>query len=254
MNSSVNQSMEPTGGNRSCPSAFLSQRRLPPVAHSRLYFVVLIGLLSSLAVHSFAAEEGTSSQGIPQLRYERMRPGQIRAAITNGLPLLMPVGVLEYHGQQNPVGVDALLAEGIAKLVAKEVPCVLAPTQFYGFSGEWVGGISEGEIHIGGDALYGYVKPILKAFYNQGWRKIYVICHHQGTKGVTMLSYQRAASEAAMEYGLYLCPDTVDLGVWDKEKDSHWARDAGEATPEEGERIAKAIVAGWKKELTKVEQ
>lgn len=229
-----------------------------------------------------------------------MRPGQIRAAITNGLPLLMPVGVLEYHGQQNPVGLDALIAEGVAKLVAQEVPCVLAPTQFYGFSGEWAGGIKDGEIHIGGDALYGYVKPILKAFYNQGWRRIYVICHHQGAKGVTMLSYQRAASEAAMEYArerggpgwsespavapdvfrriavvgdsafsktgyeghggkgetqamMYLCPGTVDLGVWSKEKDSRWAQDADQATAEEGERIAKVIVAGWKEELTKVE-
>ena len=53
---------------------------------------------------------------------------------------------------------------------------------------------------------------------------------------------------------MVLCPGTVDLGVWDKEKDSRWDKDAGEATPEEGERIAKAIVAGWKKELTKVEK
>jgi creatinine amidohydrolase len=239
-------------------------------------------------------------RAVPQLEYVRMRPGQIREAITNGLALLMPIGVLEYHGQHNPIGLDALLAEGIAKRVAKEVPCVLAPTQFYGYSGEWAGGIREGEIHIGGDALYGYVKPILKAFYNQGWRRVYVICHHQGTRGVTMMSYQRAATEAAVEFArerygpgwseapdvpkdvfrrimvvgdaefskigyaghggkgetqamLCLCPGTVDLSVWSKANDSRWAQDSDQATAEEGERIARAIVAGWKEELTKVE-
>jgi len=234
------------------------------------------------------------------MEYARMRPGQISAAVSNGLALLMPVGVLEYHGQQNPVGLDALIAEGVAKRVAKEVPCVLAPTQFYGYSGQWAGGVKDGEVHIDGDALYGYVKPILKAFYAQGWRKIYVICHHQGAKGVTMLSYQRAASEVAMEYAherggpgwsestnvppgvfsriavvgdgefskigyaghggkgetqamMALCPGTVDLSVWNRDTDSRWARDAGEATPEEGEQITRAIVASWKKELTQMQ-
>ena len=30
----ANQSMEPTGGSRFCPTAFQAQRRLPPVAHA----------------------------------------------------------------------------------------------------------------------------------------------------------------------------------------------------------------------------
>ena len=136
------------------------------------------------------------------MRYELMRPSQIREAIEKGLPLLFPVGVLEYHGPQNPVGTDTLIAQGIAFLVEKEFQCVVAPTLFYGYTGEWAAGVEEGEIHVDGDGLYQYVKPILKAFYRQGWRRIYVLCHHQGSQGVTMLSYQRAATEAAIEYGL----------------------------------------------------
>jgi hypothetical protein len=34
-NLKANQSIEPTGGSRFCPSALVSQRRLPPVAHAR---------------------------------------------------------------------------------------------------------------------------------------------------------------------------------------------------------------------------
>jgi creatinine amidohydrolase len=133
------------------------------------------------------------------MRYEMLRPGQIRDAIDRGLPLLMPVGVLEYHGHQNPVGTDALIAQGIVHRIEERVECVVAPTVFYGYTGEWAADEQLGEIHIDGDALYGFVKPVLTSFLRQGWPKIYVICHHQGPQGVTMLTYQRAATEAAFE-------------------------------------------------------
>ncbi len=134
-------------------------------------------------------------------RYELMRPGQIQDAVTRGAPLLIPTGVLEYHGPQNPIGVDALIAQGIAHRVAAEVDCVVAPTVFYGYTGRWAGGVKAGEIHLEGDELYPFVRPMLKAFHDQGWKRIYIILHHQGPTGVTWLTYQRAATELAMEEG-----------------------------------------------------
>lgn len=133
------------------------------------------------------------------MRYEMMRPRQIQNAIRRGLPLLMPVGVLEYHGHQNPVGTDALIAQGLAHRIEAQVECVVAPTIFHGYTGEWAADARLGEIHLDGDAVYGFVKPIVKAHLRQGWRRLYVICHHQGPQGVTQLSYQRAATEAGME-------------------------------------------------------
>ena len=133
------------------------------------------------------------------MRYELMRPGQIESAVARRLPLLIPVGVIEYHGHQNPVGVDALIVQGLAHELERRVECVVAPTIFYGYTGEWAGDARLGEIHVDGDGLYRFAKPILKAFFKQGWRRIYVICHHQGPTGVTQLAYQRAATESAME-------------------------------------------------------
>lgn len=233
------------------------------------------------------------------MRYEMLRPGQIKDAIARGLALLIPVGVIEYHGPQNPVGTDALIAQGIVHRVEELVECVVAPTIFYGYTGQWAAGIQEGEIHIDGDALYAFIKPIIAAFYNQGWKQIYVICHHQGPQGVTMLSYQRAATEVAMEYGLnkggigwsnnselqknvfgriavvsdsqfsskeypghggrgeteammYLYPDTVDLAELDKAKElPPWAKDASEASYEEGRDIGETIIASWVERLKK---
>jgi creatinine amidohydrolase/Fe(II)-dependent formamide hydrolase-like protein len=42
------------------------------------------------------------------MRYEMMLPGQIRAAIAANLPVVLPLGVLEYHGEHMAVGMDTL--------------------------------------------------------------------------------------------------------------------------------------------------
>lgn len=49
---------------------------------------------------------------------------------------------------------------------------------------------------------------------------------------------------------MYLYPDTVDLGELGEVR-PRWAQDAHEATSELGEKVARAIVAGWVKELKK---
>ena len=42
------------------------------------------------------------------MRYELMRPQHIRTAIEQRWPVILPLGVLEYHGEHLPVGMDTL--------------------------------------------------------------------------------------------------------------------------------------------------
>ena len=42
------------------------------------------------------------------MRYEMMLPHQIRSAIERNLPVVLPLGVLEYHGEHLAVGMDTL--------------------------------------------------------------------------------------------------------------------------------------------------
>lgn len=42
------------------------------------------------------------------MRYELMLPHQIRTAIAQGWPVVLPLGVLEYHGEHMAVGMDTL--------------------------------------------------------------------------------------------------------------------------------------------------
>ena len=40
------------------------------------------------------------------MQYLKMLPYQIREAIDNNVPVVLPMGVVEYHAEQRPMGVD----------------------------------------------------------------------------------------------------------------------------------------------------
>ena len=51
------------------------------------------------------------------MHHDRMRPAPIAAAISAGTPVVLAIGVVEYHGQHLPTGVDLLIVtETLARL------------------------------------------------------------------------------------------------------------------------------------------
>jgi creatinine amidohydrolase len=180
------------------------------IMHSRTVLLVILMMLAA----SVVAHAG---------HYEMMRPGEIQAAVDQGQPLLIPIGVLEYHGPQNPIGLDALICQGIADRVQKEIPCVVTPTFFFNATGSWAGGLREGEIELDGPTIYQFAKPILKAFFAQGWKRIYIILAHQGWNSVTGTAWQMAAGEVVLEHarekagpGWFDKMDVVGEDLWQR--------------------------------------
>ena len=53
------------------------------------------------------------------MRYEMMLPHQIRAAIDARWPVVLPLGVLEYHGDHMSVGMDTLAVTGVLDILEK---------------------------------------------------------------------------------------------------------------------------------------
>ena len=66
------------------------------------------------------------------MRYELMRPKHIREAIEKRWPVILPLGVLEYHSEHLPVGMDTLAVIRCAELLEKEMDLVLLPPFYYG--------------------------------------------------------------------------------------------------------------------------
>lgn len=114
------------------------------------------------------------------MRYELMRPEQIRAAIREGWPAVLPVGVLEYHAEHLPVGVDGLIVEGCLARLADEIDLVTLPTFWYGAASHAVAAPEgTGTVHVDSDALVPVARQIVAGLLRVGFRDIRVLIHHQ---------------------------------------------------------------------------
>ena len=65
-------------------------------------------------------------------RLERCRPQQIWDALAEFSCVYVPSGPLEWHGRQNPVGLDGLKATAICQQAAKRTGGLVFPTIFFG--------------------------------------------------------------------------------------------------------------------------
>lgn len=70
-----------------------------------------------------------------EVRIERMRPDQIQAAVSRRPAAYIPFGSLEWHGRQNPVGLDAIKAHEQLVGLAVRVGGVVFPPVFFGVGG-----------------------------------------------------------------------------------------------------------------------
>ena len=66
-----------------------------------------------------------------EVRYQMLRPAQIVARRTECAIAYVPLGNLEWHGVQNPLGADTLQAEGLAILAAQRGGGIAFPPVWY---------------------------------------------------------------------------------------------------------------------------
>lgn len=64
--------------------------------------------------------------------FHEMRPHQIREARDACPVAFLPMGVLEWHGQHNPIGLDAVKATAMAEEFARQIGGVVMPTLWWG--------------------------------------------------------------------------------------------------------------------------
>lgn len=70
----------------------------------------------------------------PEVRYHMLRPAQVVARRRECPVAYIPVGTIEWHGPQNPLGADTLQAEGLALLAAQKGGGLVFPPLYYGES------------------------------------------------------------------------------------------------------------------------
>ena len=112
------------------------------------------------------------------MRFDRMRPHQLAGAITAGTPLVLPIGVMEYHGAHLPSGVDLLaVTETLARLGDEIV--VLPPFAYGAASHAVAGPEATGTLHLDASALLPMAEALFAALLKAGFRNIHGVIHHQ---------------------------------------------------------------------------
>ena len=139
------------------------------------------------------------------MRYELMMPDQIRAAIDERWPVVLPLGVLEYHGEHMAVGMDTLAVIRILDLLEREMSLVILPPFYYGAASYAVEPPERnGTLHVDAEALLPFAKSMFHGLLRIGFRNIHVVIHHQTENFAagmpTDLAFKFAARQAIFAF------------------------------------------------------
>ena len=139
------------------------------------------------------------------MRYELMRPAQIRKAIDERWPVVLPLGVLEYHSEHLPVGMDTLAVVRCLELLEQEMDLVILPPFYYGAASLAVDKAERnGTVHVDSQALLPFARQVFMSLLKVGFRNIHTFVHHQSENfesGMpTDLAFRLASKQVTMEY------------------------------------------------------
>ena len=158
------------------------------------------------------------------MKYELMFPDQIQQAIAENWPVVLALGVLEYHAHHLAVGLDTLAVTIPLEQLEKEVrKIVILPPFYYGAASYAVAPPEgRGTIHIPSETLHLFARDLFRNLLRVGFRNTHVFVGHQSenfTNGMpTDLAFKLAAREAIFEY----LEKTQGEGWWGKDKMSNY--------------------------------
>ncbi|MDA4848668.1 creatininase family protein [Hoeflea poritis] len=114
------------------------------------------------------------------MRYELMLPHQIRKAIETNVPVLLPIGVLEYHGEHMAVGMDTLAVTRIFDRLEKDMDVIVLPPFAYGAASYAVAPPeAKGSVHVDAKKISAIAEDVFFGLLRVGFRNIHGFVHHQ---------------------------------------------------------------------------
>lgn len=139
------------------------------------------------------------------MRFEMMLPHQIRRAIAANTPVVLPLGVLEYHGEHMAVGMDTLAVTCVLDRLEREMDIVIMPLFPYGAASYAVEGPEgTGSLQVDAGKIAPFAEEMFLGLLRIGFRNIHGIIHHQTenfTAGMpTDLAFKFAGRQAVFRY------------------------------------------------------
>lgn len=115
------------------------------------------------------------------MQWEKLSAEEFEAGVINcGGMCILPIGVLEYHGGQLPLGTDLYRAHGMACAVAAVEPAIVFPK--YPFTANFETKAYPGGIVINNRLIFELLENVCDEISRNGLHKILLISGHGGNK------------------------------------------------------------------------
>ncbi|MEI8177823.1 creatininase family protein [Aestuariivirga sp.] len=167
------------------------------------------------------------------MRYEMMLPHQIRAAIAANTPVVLPLGVLEYHGEHMAVGMDTLAVTRALDLLETEAELVILPPFYYGAASYAVEPPEgNGSVQVDSTSLHPFGRELFNGLLRVGFRNIHAFIHHQTENFTTGMPTDLAFKFGARQAIFAMLEKTRGEGWWgNRDMADYYARQAGGEDP-----------------------
>ena len=158
------------------------------------------------------------------MQYLKMLPYQVRQAIKDNVPVILPLGVVEYHAEHLPLGVDCFTCiNAIERLEKRHPEVVVLPPFYYGAASLAVAAPEgNGTVHVDAVKLVPVAEDIFRGLLRVGFRNIHCFIAHQTeefTQGMaTDLAFRLAARHVIFDW----VEKESDEGWWGTEKFSDY--------------------------------
>jgi creatinine amidohydrolase/Fe(II)-dependent formamide hydrolase-like protein len=167
------------------------------------------------------------------MRYEMMLPHQIRAAIAANTPVVLPLGVLEYHGEHMAVGMDTLAVVKALEIIEKEIELVILPPFYYGAASYAVEPPEgTGSVQVDSTALHPFARELFTGLLRVGFRNIHAFIHHQSENFPVGMPTDLAFKFGARQAIFAFIEKTRGEGWWgNNDMADYYAKQAGGDDP-----------------------
>ena len=113
-----------------------------------------------------------------QVRWEYLTPPEFKKLVKEEQICILPLGILERHGEHLPYGTDGLSVHAIACRAAALEPCVVFPTYWFGQGHE--ASCFAGSVNFPPRLLYEMLEVLLDQIARNGFKKIVIFSGHGG--------------------------------------------------------------------------